>query len=255
MHKRNIAFLIVAVLIALAIFFYLKPANTPEEPSVNPETMGTAAPHSGARLNKAAPPPPMDAAVPTGTAAGFLPTQMEDPKKFAAYQRHLQEMASCLNMKISALDPQAEINFENFNAAISADLGDVVAQSDEWFTVDLKTPAGEVRRIYVENSGQPGGEASRTLKYSVMGPGGAQKEIPLAAEQANNPTDTLIASLESDGSIIGKANSRRIFYQNGDDLLLVERDGKMYSFELPHDGKVFTCTGADSAVTMSCSCK
>lgn len=255
MHKRNVAILIVAIIIGLLIFFYLKPANTPEEPSVNPESMGTIPPEASARANKATPPPPMDTAVPTGTAAGFLPTKMEDPQKFEAYQKHTQAMATCLNMKIQPLDPQAEINFDNFNKAISADLGDVVAQSDEWFTTDIRTPSGEVRRIYVENTNTASGEPTRTLKYSVMEASGVQREIPLAAEQTNNPTDTLIATLESDGSIVGKANSRRIFYQNGDDLLLVERDGKIYSFELPHDGKIFSCTGADSAVTMSCTCK
>lgn len=188
------------------------------------------------------------------SSAGFLPTQMAEPAKFSAYQKSLKEMSECLNMKVGALDPKAEINFDYFNSMISADLGDIVTQNEEWTAVDLRTSSGEIRRIYVEYSGEET-PPKKTLKYYAVGAGGERREVPLSKEQMTNPSEALIASLEKDGEVLARSVSRRIFYQNGDDLLLVERNGKIYSFQLPHDGKTYSCWGADTAATMTCQCK
>lgn len=198
--------------------------------------------------------PPHEAAAPTVAEASFLPTKMEDPQRFEVLQQNLKQMAVCLNMKVGALDAQAEFNFDYFSNLISEDLGDVVTQSEEWYATDIRTKAGEVRRIFVENATEGGLNPHRKLKYSSLSPGGEQKELPLTPEQMTNPSDALLASLESDGDVVGRSMSRRIFFQNGDDLLLVERNGKIYSFQLPHDGKTFSCTGVDGQA-MKCQCK
>ncbi|WP_415062338.1 hypothetical protein [Bdellovibrio sp.] len=222
---------------------------------VNPETMGSPPPEGEQPKSKSkAEIPSHEATGAAPSASGFLPTQMEDAGKFEALQKHLKEMGHCLNMVTSPLDAQSEFNFENLNTAISADLGDVVTQSEEWTATDIRTKSGELRRIYLENSPDTAAEPRRTLKYYSL-QGGSQKEIPLSKEQMTNPSDALVASLESDGDVVGRSLSRRIYYQNGDDLLLVERNGKIYSLELPHDGKTFRCTGLDSTKTMKCECK
>lgn len=189
------------------------------------------------------------------SAQGFLPTQMEDPALLKFYQNALKEMAVCLNMRVSAVDPQAQINFDYFNSLISEDLGDIVAQEEDWVVADVRSKNGEYRRVYVENHTDANGTVSRKLKYFSITPGGMQSELSLAPEQSANPSEALIASLEADGDVVSRSVSRRIFYQNGDDLVLVEKDGKIYSYSLPHDGRTYICTGADSAATMSCQCK
>lgn len=254
MNKKTLIILTVVVA-ALLIFSYCQFWRAPEETSSDFKSPSQALTEIAVKKNNKATPPPPDASAPSVAGMGFVPTKMEDPKKFEVFQKSVKDMAECLNMKVATLDPQAEINFDYFNSVISADLGDIVAQNEDWSATDLRTKSGEIRRIYIETKTDANAEPHRSLKYLAMSPGGGQKELPLSKEQMENPSDTLIASLESDGDIIGRSSSRRIFYQNGDDLLLVERNGKIFSFELPHDGKTFRCTGADAASTMQCQCK
>ncbi|WP_374077361.1 hypothetical protein [Bdellovibrio bacteriovorus] len=253
--KKNTLILLVLGVAVLLVVSYCQFWSGSEAPStvVEPETMGSVPPEETSIKPKATVPPPASGQD-ASASAGFLPTQMEDSAKFEVYKKHLKDMAVCLNMEMAPLDPQAEINFETFNKVIGPDLGDIVLTTDEWSATDIRTKSGELRRIYIENSPDPDKQAMKTLKYYSLSPGGEQKELPLAADQMANPSDALIASLESDGDLVGKSTSRRMFYQNGDDLLLVERNGKLYSFELPHDGKTFTCIDADSA-KMACKCK
>lgn len=189
----------------------------------------------------------------SGTA-GFLPTKMEDPKLFEFAQKNLKEMSVCLNMKMSAFAENEQMSLQVLENIISPDLGDIVATMEDWSATDIKTGAGEVRRIFIETKESANGEPLRKLKYYSMSSGG-QKEIPLSKEQSSNPSDTVIGGLEADGQMIGKSVARKVYFQNGDDLSVVERDGRVYAFELAHDQKTFKCTGFDASASMSCSCK
>ncbi|HWU42086.1 MAG TPA: hypothetical protein VN132_01570, partial [Bdellovibrio sp.] len=110
-------------------------------------------------------------------------------------------------------------------------------------------------RIFIQNIPVGGAETNRVLKYSTINANGSQTEIPISKEQSQNPTDTLIASLEGDGQITSKSMARKIYFQNGDDMSVVERNGHIYSFELAHDQKLFKCSGVDAASSINCSCK
>jgi hypothetical protein len=187
-------------------------------------------------------------------ATGFLPTKMEDPKLFESIQKNIKEMSTCLNMKIGPFIEHDEMNLHTLVNVMSPDLGDVVGSKEDWTVTDIKTSGGEIRRIFVQVSDESQGPPVRTLKYFIMNPNG-QKEIPLSSEQSKNPTDTVMGSLEADGQLVGKSNAQRIYFQNGDDLSVVVRDGRIYGFELAHDQKTFKCTGFDSAGKMNCSCK
>lgn len=253
MKKPNLI-LISGILAVILIFSYCHFRKGGEEhtPAVDPETMGSVPAEDADAAKQAAQNNPSETS--TTPAPGFLPTQMEDPGKFEAIQKNLKEMAHCLNMQMGHLDAQSELNFETFNRVISPDLGDVVTQNEEWTATDIRTKSGELRRIFIQNSPDMETESARTLKYYAISQDGSKKELPLSKEQMGNPSEALIASLESDGELMDRSLSRRIFYQNGDDLLLVEKNGKIFSFELPHDGKVFNCQDVDSA-QMKCTCR
>lgn len=251
MSKKTFIILIIAATVLLIVSYCQPWMGSKETPSE--QKAASISLDNEKKLTNAIPPPPEGAAS-ASSGAGFLPTQMEDPKKFEVYQKSLGELAQCLNLKVGTLDPQTELNFDYFNSVISLDLGDIVAQKEQWSAIDIRMKAGEIRRIFIENSFS-GSESPRSLKYYSLSPGGEQKELPLSKEQMENPSDALIASLESDGEVIARSVSRYIFYQNGDDLLLIERNGMIYSFELPHGGKTFICTGADSSQSMKCQCR
>lgn len=252
MSKTKI--IILAVVVGLLIFFgyrWQSSENTPDtvKPPVAPEQD---------KKNIPPPPPPQTSAVPAkdvSASAGFLPTQMEDPQRFEMFQKHLKEMSQCLHVKMNSLDPQSELSFDTFSSAISPELGDIVTKEMAWAVTDIRTKTGEVRRIHIERNFDADEGAPRLLKYYSVEADGSQKEIPLPKEQTTNPTDTLVASLEADGDLIGNSSAQLVYYKNGDDMMFVERNGKIYSFEVPHEGKTYSCTGADSSETMKCACK
>lgn len=253
--KKIIIISIIVGILVLIAYRWQSSEDTPD--TVNPESEGLK---GGSIKSIPAPPPPIQRTdekknIASTDDAGFLPTQMEDPERFEVFQKNLKDMAQCLNIKINPLDPQSELNFETFNSVISPDLGDVALQEMVWTISDIRTKSGETRRIYVQHERNDDGTPKRTLKYYSMGQDGSQKEIPLTKEQTSNPQDSLIASLESDGELLGNSSAVRAYYKNGNDLSLVERSGKIYSFELPHQGKSFSCTGADDATTMKCVCQ
>lgn len=260
MNKKFFIILLLVVVALLTVsycHFGWGPKKDEPTANLNEESMPTASPSAKKIKEKAATPPLVvkKAQAKEASAQGFLPTQMEDPELLKLYQKTLKEMSVCLNMRVAAIDPQAQMNFDYFNNLISEDLGDVVAQEEDWVVTDVRAKSGEYRRVYVENHVDANGTVSRKLKYFSITQGGMQSELPLTPEQSSSPSEALIASLEADGDVVSRSVSRRIFYQNGDDLVLVEKDGKIYSYSLPHDGRTYSCTGADSSSTMSCQCK
>lgn len=253
MNKKS-AIIAVIILLVILVLSYCYFGN--QRDRTFPENMP---PSAAADVNSkdTNPPPPAEAEVAPGPtdSAGFLPTKMEDPERFGLLQKNFKELGKCLHIEVGNLDQSADINFETLNEIVAPELGQVVHQEEEWTSTDIKTNSGEIRRIFIKSSGAETGSITRHLKYYAMAPQGGQKELPISKEQAVNPSDTLIASLEADGQLVTKSMARKFFYQNGDDLNVVEKNGQLYSFGLGHEGSFFSCQGVDSAKTMSCTCK
>lgn len=245
-QTQIIAIAIVAVVITLTYCHFR--SSTPEVPAVNPDELGSLPPEDAVENPKAAVPPPSDA-----NASAFLPTQMESPEMFASLQKMIADMNSCLGTRGQLKDSE-EFNFEVLNAMLAPFLGEVVMTTNEWKTTDIQTSSGEIRRIYLEFQADVMSEQAAALKYYSVNQQGVQTEIPLSEEQKSDPSETLIASLEADGSPIGNASSQRVFYQNGGNALIVDRNGKLYSMDIPLDGKRFRCDGMDAVATLKCRC-
>lgn len=252
-------FLIVFVLAVILILGYCQVTKEPASPKSELETSDQS--ESDPRLKKiklvqnqpkANPPPPSQNSA-QSSSPGFLPTSMESPQKFEVLQKSIQQLAGCLNMEVKPLNAADQFDFGSLYSSIGSDLGDVVMKLEEWSATDIRTPEGEIRRLYLEAPSEK--SRARKLRYISMNRNGAQKDISLTNEQSTNPTDTLLASLEADGQVVSKSRSERIYFENGDSLLVVEKNGSIYSFQLPHDGKTFSCTGADQATSMQCQCR
>lgn len=186
-------------------------------------------------------------------STGFLPTQMENPARFESYQQQLAALSACLNLKTIPFDSNVEIGLEALHEAVSADLGAVVSRNRDWTVTDIKTPSNEIRRIFFKNTPDLDPQVLSSVKYFSFSADGSKKELPLTKEQAENPTETLLASLEADGKVIAKSNAWRIFYQNGYDLIATEKNGRIYSFELNRDDKAFRCQENAQGV-LQCRC-
>lgn len=249
--KKQTQILAIAIVAVVGTLTYCHfRSRTPEVPAVNPDEIGSLPPLEGAAQEKAAIPPPTTG----GDTSGFLPTQMEDPKKFEAIQKAIQDMSSCLGTKLAPLSENAEFSLDAFGEMIAPFMGEPVMSTNEWATTDIQTSSGEIRRIFLEYKTDIMSDVATSLKYYSISPNGEQKEIPLTPEQMNDPSETLVASLESDGTLLGKARSQRAFFQNGGNVLTVERNGQLYSLDIPFNERRFRCEGMDSSATLKCEC-
>ncbi|MGE5085953.1 MAG: hypothetical protein ACM3MG_06590 [Bacillota bacterium] len=255
MNKKSaiVSVVILVIILVLSYCYFGKNSQNSTFPANMPPSDSS---DNKAHSEQVAPPPNEDVANSANTdAAGFLPTKMEDPERFDLIQKNIKDLGQCLHIQVGTFDKSEEFNFETLNELVAPDLGQVVHQEEEWSSTDIKTNSGEIRRIFIKSSGADTGSINRQLKYYAMNPLGGQKELPISKEQEFNPSETLIASLESDGQLVTKSLARKFFYQNGDDLNVVEKNGQIYSFGLGHEGAFFSCQGVDSAKTIRCVCK
>lgn len=194
----------------------------PAETAHDPDQLGDPAPAQTVSQTMAQPQPPERPVV----------------EQFASAMEQLSE---CLAVPMPLLDASQGVSVSSFEDALNEDLGSVIFREDEWTVTDLRTSSGEARRLFIQNALGPSGEMERRLKYYSVGDGGQLTELPLAQEQRMNPTEALMASLESDGVITSRSSSKKIFTQNGAELHVAEAQGKVYSFEVMFEGKSFRC--------------
>lgn len=247
--KKQTQILAIAIVAVVGVLTYCHfRSSTPEVPAINPEEIGSLPPLEGSEASRAAVPPLND-----GAGSSFLPTQMEDPQLFTSLRKMVEDMNSCIGTQ-AKFDENEDFSVDVLNNMVMPFLGEIVMTTHEWATSDIQTPEGEIRRIYLEYHEDIVSDAVASLKYYSINSAGEQKEITLSDEQKMDPSETLIASLEADGSLIGRSRSQRMFYQSGGNVLIVERNGKLYSMDVPLNGKRFRCDGMDAAASLKCQC-
>lgn len=164
------------------------------------------------------------------------------PATPAQWNQALKQMSQCLTLQETSVSENAEVSGDTFKSSMPSDFGEVIFQEDDWNAKDLRLPTGEKRRLLVQSFPSSSGISRRTLRYMSVDETGVQKDIQLETDQQNNPSDTLIASLESDGEIVSNTTAKKAFYQNGAEVVMVEGDGHLRSFEVTLDGRSFRCS-------------
>lgn len=235
MQKKYLAFGL--LILALVVLYFFYPSS--QKPDMPSAVAQTEEPED--RPEDIPMPSEGDPEEASSSSGGFLPTQMENSGRFESYQQQLKALSTCLNIKTSPFDANAEISLETLHEAISGELGAIVSRNKDWTVTDIRTPSNEMRRIFFKNTPDLDPQVLSSVKYYAFAADGSRKELPLSKEQSENPSETLLASLEADGQVIAKSNAWRVFYQNGFDLIATEKNGRIYSFELNRDDKAFRC--------------
>ncbi|GEM_PF-5522496 len=248
MQKKYLAFgLLILALVVLYFYFPLSQRQELPPAVAQPANESEESPEDIPR------PPESNSAEVSSGSSGFLPTQMENSVRFESYQQQMKALSACLNIKTSPFDANAEIGLETLHEAISGDLGAIVSRNKDWTVTDIKTPSNEMRRIFFKNTPDLDPQVLSSVKYYAFSADGSRKELPLSKEQSENPSETLLASLEADGQVIARSNAWRVFYQNGYDLIATEKNGRIYSFELNRDDKAFRCQ-ENAQGSLQCRC-
>lgn len=207
-------------------------------PSVSPEP------------SKPSTPPPSTPAAPSvANNAAMTETQVRE-----RFGRALNELGTCLGVKVLPPGSSAEPTLENWMETIKADLGEPVLQTEDWSTVDITTPSGERRRIRVEMDYSGADRIVRRVKYTRLSGGEDGTVIPLTNEQSEDPSETFLASLESDGRVDSREKAQRIYFGGGEEIVVTEKNGRIADITMNRAGRGFHCNPSDPSPE-SCKCQ
>lgn len=159
------------------------------------------------------------------------------PKMFG---QELQALGSCLQIHNSA-GGEVEPTIANLNASIRSELGDMIAQADDWTNTHVILPNGEKRRIRIEIDSNGEESVVRRLKYFGVDKEDLPIPISLTPEQSVNPSDAFVASLERDGQVTMREKGVHGVYSQGSQIYFAERNGVLTDIELSRNGRTFKC--------------
>lgn len=171
-----------------------------------------------------------------------------------AFADHLKQLAVCLGAATApAVGDKAEPTFESLSAGLKPILGEVVVHMEDWTQQDFKSEDGSLRRIRTEIEYQDAGNPIKRAQFYKINGQGMPELQSLNPDQATDPSDDFLNSLRGDGQVTLEEKGGRVYYQEGEELVLVERGGKLQSFSLTKGEKTFSCTETDVS-TSNCQC-
>ena len=174
---------------------------------------------------------------------------LEIQKDFAA---HLKELGRCLEVQPANVET-ADPTFESLSSSLKPALGEVVVRMYDWTQEDFKTEDGDLRRIRTEVEYQDSGVPVKRAQLFKINAQGMPEMQNINPEKSVDPTDEFLSSLRGDGQTTVEEKGGRVYYQEGEELVLVERGGKIQSFSLTKGQKTFSCTETD-ATNSNCQC-
>jgi len=249
--KRNFV-LLLAGIIGLAIVLYIvsplsdskgsseseggvaaveAPTEPPTEPSAGAEKVPAAA--------ETPAPPPQPAGPP--------------PEVLRAFSQNLRALGTCLETPNTVPGDELEPNLQAVVDSVRGEWGESVIATEDWMQVEMQTPEGERRRLRVEMDFDSESQVQRKLKFMAVDPQGATSPIPVPEEQAVEPSESLIASLESGNKILGREKFERIYFQNGEEIVARQADGLIVDLEVNRGPKTFKCSKMNE-LSSQCQC-
>lgn len=191
---------------------------------------------------------PTTSSDPIATSSG---PAMDDNQVREKFTQALHDMGTCLGVKALPPGNGLEPTLDNWMETIKGDLGEAVLQTEDWSTVDLTTSSGERRRIRVEMDYSGADRIVRRVRYSRMS-GEAQEPIPLTTEQSEDPNETFLASLESDGQVSAREKAQRIYFGDGAEVVVTEKNGHIADITMNRSGRSFHCAPSEPE---ACKCQ
>ncbi len=170
-----------------------------------------------------------------------------------AFGQSMKQMAACVGLNSSNISGERQDpSFDSLLATVKSDLGDPILRSEDWVTWNMRV-GGEERRIRIETDYSDSDQASRHLLYFKVDKEGQPTLIPLPSEQTKDPSESFIASLQRDGEVYEEEKGERVYFENGQEMVLTEKNGKIDDFEFSNGSKTFRCAGI-LATASSCKC-
>lgn len=169
------------------------------------------------------------------------------------FAEHLKTIGTCLKINPAIDNPTIEPTYDNLLISLRPAIGELVVQMDDWTQMDLQSPDGSRKRIRTEvNYENPNAPVKFVQLYNINDQGFPEMQ-QVDAEKARNPSDDYINYLRGGADLMLNERGSRVYFQEGEEIVLVERSGVIESFSLSKNGKTVSCTGLD-AINSNCQC-
>lgn len=175
---------------------------------------------------------------------------IEIQKKFS---ESLKSLGECLETQNSVPGDQIEPTLQMTIDSIRGEWGEAVITTEDWMQVEMMHSDGEKRRIRVEMDFDNEIQVQRKLKYMSVDAAGVTKPISIPDDQAIEPSEALIASLEAGNNVLTREKFERVYFQNGEEIVAHQVNGYLTSLEVNRGSKSFKCTQMN-VESLNCQC-
>ena len=169
------------------------------------------------------------------------------------FSNNLKRLGICLGIQPAIESEKMAPTFDNLSTSLKSALGEMVVRMDDWTQQDLKYSDGTVKRIRTEIEYQDNGNPIKRAQLYKVNEQGMPEMQPLTATESTDPSDEFLDSLRGNGQQIFEEKGGRAYYQESEELVFIERNGKVQSFSLTKGEKTFSCMETD-AIMSNCQC-
>jgi hypothetical protein len=251
--RSNFILLVIGVIGLAILLYFVSPLSRTEAPpkEVSAEDTVDETPTAPVIEDSKTKTPAVKPAVPVAKSDEPKPI---DPAIMKIFSQKLRDLGTCLETQNSVPGDELEPSLQTVVDSVRGEWGESVINTEDWMQVEMETPEGEKRRIRVETDFDSETQVQRKLKYmSIAKDGTTTTPIPVPEDQAVEPSESLIASLETGNKILQKENFERIYFQNGEEIVAKQRDGMLTELEVNKGPKGFKCTNLTEE-SASCQC-
>lgn len=165
----------------------------------------------------------------------------------------LKELSQCLQIKNTIDYDQVEPTLDNLLTSVKPALGEMTVFTDDWAQTDVQYADGTIKRIRTEiNYDNPGNPTKYLQVYKLN-----DQKIPemedIDPQQSVNPPDDYVESLKTGSNILLTEKGGRVYFPGGEEMAVIEQNGKLDSFTMTRNNKTINCSSMMSAAS-SCQC-
>ncbi len=254
--KYDLKFFIGATVITLALFYYFRQPTTNKHFKKNKI-------ESEADLDMPANPQlrPKAESITSQTAValkGLRASQLDQNPSdketvYRQFSNHLKSIGQCLKLNVAPQTELVDPTYDNLLVTLRPMLGEVVVQMEDWSQIDLVTADGQKKRLRTEMNYDNPQMPVKTVQMFQLNDVGGTDVIPLDEEKALNPSEEYLQFLSAGMTSVFDEKSSRAFFQEGEEVVIVERGGRIESLSITKNGQTVSCTGLNVTAS-NCQC-
>lgn len=186
-----------------------------------------------------------------GAAAAISPEQVEEVQK--NFSNQLRQLGQCLAVQVGVNQDKVDPQYDNLSNSLSSGFGNMLVKMDDWTQWEGQASDGSVKRIRTEIEYLENNIPTKRVQLYKLNQQGMPELQALNEDEALNPPDEYLNNLRGDAKTLVDEKATRGYYAEGEELVVVERNGKIQSFSMSKGEKTFSCTDTDS-VASHCQC-